>query len=368
MQNTPTIEPRSRAADSARQSGRARLGAGVFGAALGLGLALGGVLIGDRGPAQDVDYARGVSAAFESVSERIAPSVVRIESLQSIGGVLRPIGLGSGFVFSKDGLIVTNEHVVRGADARRVTLLDGRAFVAELVGTDSESDLAVLRIDAHDLVPAPLRTDEPARVGEWVIAVGNPLGLGHSVSAGIVSGRGRETGITTYEDFIQTDAAINPGNSGGPLVDLKGRVIGVNTAVADIRTGSQGIGFAIPAPMVGDIVGQLAECGCVRRGYVGINLTKLSEASVARLHYDGSSRVAVSSVVPGGPAEAAGLVKNDVVTAVDGTSVTSQQSLMARIAKVPPGTTIDLEVYRKERMRVLSVRIAERPNADKPPR
>ncbi|MEM6571286.1 MAG: trypsin-like peptidase domain-containing protein [Planctomycetota bacterium] len=359
---------RTRVTPSRRRLGRARIGAGVFGTALGLGLALGGYFVGERGALPESDYARGVSRAFESVSARIAPSVVRIEALQRFRGGLQPIGQGSGFVLTSDGLIVTNAHVVRGSDAQRLTLLDGRQFLADLVGKDSESDLALLRIDAKDLTPAPLRTDAPARVGEWVVAVGNPLGLGHSVSAGIVSGRGRETGITTYEDFIQTDAAINPGNSGGPLVDLEGRVIGVNTAVADIRLGGQGIGFAIPAPMVDEIVNQLASDGRVRRGYVGINLLELSESYVDQIQYDGSSRVAVRSVVEGGPAQLAGLRKNDIVTSVDGQPVTTLKNLMARIAKVPPGTTVDVEVLRGSRARVLPVRLAERPNVDVPQR
>ncbi|MEM6671892.1 MAG: trypsin-like peptidase domain-containing protein [Planctomycetota bacterium] len=340
-----------------------RIGAGAGLTAIGFGLALGSAFLPERGRAED-EIARGVSAAFERVSADIAPSVVRIESLRAFRGGRQPVGQGSGFVIDRDGLVVTNEHVVRGSDAVRVTLLDGRAFEAEIVGRDSESDLAVLRIDADGLVEAPLRTNEPARVGEWVIAVGNPLGLGHSVSAGIVSGRGRTANITTYEDFIQTDAAINPGNSGGPLVDLEGRVIGVNTAVADVRMGGQGIGFAIPAPMVDFVVGQLARSGRVDRGYVGINLLELSDSAVSRLGYDGASRVAVRSVVEGGPAERAGLRANDLVVAVDDRPVTTLQQLMANIARLSPGTEVEIEVRRDGASRVLPVRLAKRPNAD----
>ena len=238
---------RAAALNSSPKAGSMRTGLGVAGAVLGLALA------GSAHLERQSDVAQGVSQAFETVSERIAPSVVRIESGQRTQGGVRPLGEGSGFVLDESGLIVTNAHVVNGADAIRIQLFDGRAVDAELVGKDTESDLALLRVEAEGLVAAPLRSEEPARVGEWVIAVGNPLGLGHSVSAGIVSGRGRTANITTYEDFIQTDAAINPGNSGGPLVDLQGRIVGVNTAVADIRTGGQGIGFAIPADMVAQV-------------------------------------------------------------------------------------------------------------------
>ena len=275
-----------------------RTGLGVTGALLGLALA--GTAHLDR----EVDVAQGVSRAFEEVSERIAPSVVRIESATRLVGGVRPLGEGSGFVLDEAGLIVTNAHVVNGADAIRVQLIDGRALDAELVGKDIESDLAVLRVEAEGLVAAPLRRDEPARVGEWVIAVGNPLGLGHSVSAGIVSGRGRTANITTYEDFIQTDAAINPGNSGGPLVDLKGRIVGVNTAVADIRMGGQGIGFAIPASMVSEVTAQLARWGEVRRGYVGVNLG--NSASERAGSTTGPEPGRGPERRPGGPAEAPG--------------------------------------------------------------
>ena len=185
---------------------------------------------------------------------------MRIEAFAAAGGMERPLGQGSGVILSEDGLIATNAHVVRRASRVRVSLVDGRAEDARVVGLDVDTDLAVLRIEAEGLV-LPLRADEEARVGEWVLAIGNPLGLDHAVTAGIVSGRGRSASIAAYEDFIQTDAAINPGNSGGPLVDLEGRVIGINTAVANPASGGQGIGFAIPARMVDDVVTELAASG-----------------------------------------------------------------------------------------------------------
>ncbi len=341
-----------------KRAGSMRTGLGVAGAVLGLALA------GTAQLERESDVAQGVSQAFETVSERIAPSVVRIESGRRMQGGVRPLGEGSGFVLDAGGLIVTNAHVVSGADSIRIQLLDGRALDAKLVGADTESDLALLRVEAEGLVAAPLRAEEPARVGEWVIAVGNPLGLGHSVSAGIVSGRGRTANITTYEDFIQTDAAINPGNSGGPLVDLQGRIVGVNTAVADIRMGGQGIGFAIPADMVAQVTDQLARWGEVRRGYVGVNLRELRESELARLEYTGSSRVAVRSVVKGGPAAQAGLKPGDVVVRVNDRPVTSVQSLMAVVASFAPGTEVELEVRRDQLARSVSVQLGERPKPE----
>jgi len=356
--NRPTAPSRDASTSSASRAGSVRTGLGVAGAILGLALA------GSAHLESDADVAQGVSQAFETVSERIAPSVVRIESGRRAEGGTRPLGVGSGFVLDAKGLIVTNAHVVDSADAIRIQLLDGRALDAELVGMDTESDLALLRVEADGLVAAPLRAEEPARVGEWVIAVGNPLGLGHSVSAGIVSGRGRTANITTYEDFIQTDAAINPGNSGGPLVDLQGRIVGVNTAVADIRTGGQGIGFAIPADMVARGTGQLARWGEVRRGYVGVNLREVRESELARLDYSGASRVAVRSVVKGGPAEQAGLESGDVVVRVNDRPVTTVQSLMAVVASFAPGTKVELEVRRDQLARKVSVLLGERPRPE----
>ncbi|MEM8712239.1 MAG: trypsin-like peptidase domain-containing protein, partial [Planctomycetota bacterium] len=362
------IEKNLRGSHVARAAGLKRLFAStaslsVLGTAIGVGLALGGGLVSSFfGSAASVptqekaalvsldEYAaataREVSSAFEQASRQIAPSVVRIESFQRGGGGYFPAGQGSGVILDEDGLIATNAHVVRGSSSLKVILVDGRDFDAKIVGLDNDTDLALLRISAAGLQAARLRTERPARVGEWVIAVGNPLGLGHSVTAGIVSGEGRNQGLTNYDNFLQTDAAINPGNSGGPLVDLDGEVIGINTAVVDTRRGGQGIGFAIPAQMVSDVVGQLAEKGRVSRGYIGVQLSEVERDGFVAGGYEGTSRVMVSGVVDGGPADRAGLEARDIIDRVDGQPVTSLQKLMAMIARLAPGTRVPIEVVR----------------------
>ncbi|MEL6712785.1 MAG: trypsin-like peptidase domain-containing protein [Planctomycetota bacterium] len=304
--------------------------------------------------------ARSVSNAFEAVAEEIAPAVVRIEASVEFRGEERPLGQGSGVFVRADGTIVTNAHVVRGASSVRAALVDGRTFDAEILGVDSATDLAVLRVDGDGTFrAAALRAEEDARVGEWVLAVGNPLGLGHAVTAGIVSGRGRAAQIATYEDFIQTDAAINPGNSGGPLVDLDGRVVGINTAVADTRRGSQGIGFAIPADMVQSVVDQLLTSGRVQRGYLGVELRELEARSASR----GERRVVVARAEPGTPARAAGVRAGDVIVTFEGREVENLKELMDRIAQVRPGREIRLGVLRGDATEVLRVEVAERPRA-----
>ncbi|MFT6109121.1 MAG: serine protease Do [Planctomycetota bacterium] len=338
----------------------------LIGSAIGFGLAIGTAIV-PRSSSPDTDEvgiatAREVSSAFEAASRQIAPSVVRIESFQNGGGGLVPAGQGSGVIIDADGLIATNAHVVRGSSALKIVLVDGRTFDGEIAGLDNETDLALVRIEAEDLVSAKIRKDRPARVGEWVIAVGNPLGLGHSVTAGIVSGRGRSRGITSYDNFIQTDAAINPGNSGGPLVDLDGNVLGINTAVIDTRSGGQGIGFAIPASMVSDVVDQLTENGRVSRGYLGVDLGEVSRDALASLGYKGSSEVRIAGVRGGGPAARAGLRSMDIIDRVDGTYVTTLQNLMAAIARVRPGTEVSVEVVRSGERRSFSVLLAERPD------
>ena len=313
----------------------------------------------------ELSGARSLSAAFQRTSEFVAPSVVRIESFRLLPGErMQPLGEGSGVVVREDGIILTNNHVVRDADGVLVTLSDGRHLIGEIIGTDKESDLAVLRLDAHDLLAAELRVETP-RVGEWVLAIGNPLGLGHTVTAGIVSGLGRsELNIATYEDFIQTDAAINPGNSGGPLIDLDGRVLGINTAMASPASGGQGIGFAIPASMAEKVLDAILLDGKVHRGWLGVQMdTRAGERDMRRLGYEGRSRVLVDTPISGGPAQRAGIRRGDVIESIAGQSVESTRDLLNTIADIRPGREVAVRVWRDGSYQSLPVTLSERPDS-----
>ena len=299
------------------------------------------------GAAQSIDAmaaARGLSEAFQAANRSASPSVV---SIRAGRGYVQAQGSG---VILADGVIVTNNHVVRDFTRFVVTLADGRDFPGVLLGTDPAADLAVVGIDADDLTVAQLRRSEPS-VGEWALAIGNPLGIGHTVTAGIVSAKGRSgLDIAEFEDFIQTDAAINPGNSGGPLVDLEGRVLGINTAVGTSGGESFGLGFAIPARMVAKTLDDILEDGRVRRGYLGVEIRDARG--------DG---VEIHTVRSGTPAARAGLRPGDVVLAVGEHPVSGEKDLMNTIAEYDPGTEVTLEVLRDGRRRDLTLVLAERP-------
>ena len=313
-----------------------------------------------------IEGARALSLAFQAISKQVAPSVVRIEAFAlDEAERLLPLGEGSGVVLSADGVIVTNYHVVRNAEGVLAVLTDGQRFSAEIVGRDPESDLAVLRVEAEGLSPAALRSEDPPRVGEWVLAMGNPLGLGHTVTAGIVSALGRAgLDLAIYEDFIQTDAAINPGNSGGPLVDLDGRVIGINTAMARQSSGS-GIGFAIPAEMVREVVDDILAVGRVERGWLGVEMSLLSDGGARRLSYSGDSRVAIGRVLSGGPAQEGGLQAGDIVESIAGQKVESDRDLLHEIARIRPGTGVAIEVWRSGKQLEFQVVLADRASENK---
>lgn len=342
--------------------GAARRGALRVARTLGpLGAALLAVWFAARAPeSADADVARAVSRTYQEVSAAVAPGVVRIASFATRGGLPVPRGEGSGIVTRADGLVVTNAHVVAEADVVRVAFLDGETVVADVVGVDEESDLALLRVPREGLVALTLRTEQPPRVGEAVLAIGNPLGLGHTVTAGIVSGLGRAVGIATYEDFLQTDAAISPGNSGGPLIDLDGRVVGVNTAVADASRGGQGIGFAIPAAMVADVVGELERSGRVTRGYLGVQLALVDANGVVPRVGPGEF-VGVERVHAGSPAERAGMRVGDVVLAFGDAPVDSVSGMLALVARGTPGDRVPVRVRRGEDELVLELTLAARP-------
>jgi serine protease Do len=272
-------------------------------------------------------------------------------------------GEGSGVIARADGYIVTNNHVVSDADELAVRLGDGREFSAQIVGTDPDSDLAVLKINAHDLVPAQLGDSNAAEVGDWVVAVGDPFGLDHTVTAGIISAKGRgELGLATFENFIQTDAAINPGNSGGPLVDMDGDVIGINTAITTRNGGSMGIGFAIPSNMVRIVVDSIVEHGTVQRGWLGVMIQPLTADLARSFGYDGTNGALVGDVVEGAPAAKAGLKAGDIIVGFDKQPVTSSHDLLLSVAGQPPDKDIVLEIFRDGQRKNLELHLGRRPS------
>lgn len=275
-------------------------------------------------------------------------------------------GLGSGVIATADGYALTNNHVIEGADEILVALSDGRRVEAKLVGTDPESDVAVLKIDAPNLPAIAFGRAEDLKVGDVVLAIGNPFGVGQTVTAGIVSALGRNNlGINRYENFIQTDAAINQGNSGGALVDARGRLIGINTAIYSRTGGSIGIGFAIPATLVADVMGQLIRTGKVVRGYFGIEPVDVTPELVEALKLNRNEGVLVRGVQRSAPAGKAGMEPGDIVLTINGSAVRDTPDLLAQIAKLAPGSTAQVKVLRRDKEVDLAVEVAERPAAQR---
>ena len=284
-------------------------------------------------------------------------------------------GSGTGVIVSESGVVVTNNHVVRDSDQIRVTLNDGRTVEAKLIGADPKTDIAVLKIEAEVLQAATFGDSDLTEVGEWVLAIGSPFELDQTVTAGIISAKSRgDVGIADYEDFLQTDAAINPGNSGGPLVDLKGRVIGINTAIASRSGASMGVGFAIPSNMVRSVVESILETGEVNRGQLGAMISDLTPELADTFGYHVSKGVLVNDVVPKSAAEKAGLKAGDIVTHFNGRQMMRQHQLRSAIARSRPGTENMLTVFRGGDLVEVKVRLgklnetigAERPNTERP--
>lgn len=330
----------------------------------------------DQATAAELASARGLSRVFQSVAKRLDQSVVNITqfSEQYVRRTMwdRPerallqSGLGSGVIISKDGYILTNHHVVSGAEQLKVRLADGRELEGKVVGSDELTDIAVVKIDGPDLVPAEFADSDKLEVGEWVVAIGSPFGFSSTVTSGIVSAKGRTdvklpTGNEAYQDFIQTDAAINPGNSGGPLLNLEGKIVGINSAIATRTGGYEGIGFAIPSNMARSVMDTILKNGRVVRGYLGIDL---EEIPADELRKDGiRSGVRVTTVADKSPAEAAGLKPGDIITAYQGKPADNFKRLRAQIALTSPGTEAKLEVVRDGKKQTVSVALEDKDRA-----
>jgi serine protease Do len=368
-------------ARAVRFDGRA-YAAGAF--LLGLLLAL-AIVLGAQ-PAS----ARGAPESFADLADKLLPSVVNISSTQVVregrgpdipqappgspfgdmfrdffnrnqqGAPRRASSLGSGFIIDAAGLVVTNNHVIDGADEITVTLSDDSQHKATLVGRDPKTDLALLKIDAGRALPHVEWGDSRgARVGDWVVAIGNPFGLGGTVTAGIISARQRDINQGPYDSFLQTDASINRGNSGGPMFSLDGRVIGVNTAIFSPTGGSVGVGFAIPASIAERVIAQLRDFGQTRRGWLGVRIQSVTDEIAESIGLGKARGALVSSVTENGPAEKSGIKAGDVILTYDGKPVASMRELPRIVAETDIGKSVPVEVWRNERLQTVAVQIGE---------
>ncbi len=300
------------------------------------------------------EAAQLVSRALQEVAQASEPSVVQVRALARSrrGGSPRRLQDGSGVALTADGVVVTNEHVVRGADLVQVILSDGSLHPATVLGRDTRTDLAALRVEGIALRPMPL-AEAPPRVGELVLAMGNPLGFGHTVTLGVVNGLGRsDLDIAQFEDYIQTDAAINPGNSGGPLVDLAGRAVGINVAMGLRSNGDEGLAFAIPARMVRHVVDQLVAHGTVRHARFGASLHPSYQfprvaADDLAAGYTGRSRVKLREVDTDSPAAKAGLTSGDILLGIGTRRLTDEQSFRNAVMEAAPGDVVDVVTWRR---------------------
>ncbi|MFQ5810124.1 MAG: trypsin-like peptidase domain-containing protein [Armatimonadota bacterium] len=328
---------------------------------------------------------RELGRAFAAVAEKTTPAVVNVNTSTVIPGRRVPLfrhpfseflfgdvfggrmlrepdrevrSLGSGVVVSPEGHVITNYHVVAGAQQIRVTLSDEQEFEAEIVGTDPLTDIAVIKLAGTDLPTVTWGDSDALRIGEWVVAVGSPFGLGQTVTAGIVSAKGRTNPeIVGYADLLQTDAAINPGNSGGALLNTAGEVVGINTAIISRGGGSEGIGFAIPSNTARRVLEALLRDGEVVRGWIGILVQRLSGAERARLGAPAEARVQIGNLLRRSPAHSAGLWPDDVVISFEGTNITSTSQLRDLIANSPINGEADIAVWRPRERRQLTLRV-----------
>ncbi len=330
-------------------------------------------------------HARSAPDSFADLAEELLPTVVNIATTQVVEGQRgqefeeffkefferrggepppqeqrRASSLGSGFIIDASGYIVTNNHVIAEADEITVRLHDDTLLQATVVGRDEKTDLALLKVESDKPLPAAKwGKSEKTRIGDWVVAIGNPFGLGGTVTAGIVSARQRDINSGPYDDFIQTDAAINRGNSGGPMFNIDGEIIGVNTAIFSPSGGSVGIGFAIPSSLVKNIVAQLREHGEVRRGWLGVRIQTVTEELAEGLRLESVHGALVASVTEGGPAEAAGIEQGDVVLEFNGRIVPDMRKLPRMVAETPIGEAVDVVVWRKGERKTFKVDLGE---------
>ncbi len=328
-------------------------------------------------PGGPVSYADAVDAAAPAVvnvyttkivTERASPLYKDPIFRYFFGDRLAPrqrleTSLGSGVIVSDQGYILTNNHVIEGAADIQVALRDGRSIEATLVGTDSDTDLAVLKIGMQDLPAITFGSSDKLRVGDVVLAIGNPFGVGQTVTIGIASATGRNrVGISTFENFIQTDAAINPGNSGGALINALGQLVGINTAIFSRSGGSQGIGFAIPVDLAKDVMSQIIETGHVVRGWLGVEGQDITPQLAESFGLQGVRGVIIAGVQRSGPAARAGLRPGDILTHINGEPVIDSKTAMTLIAGFPPGTRITLRILRAGLVMELEAVVAERPS------
>ncbi len=322
--------------------------------------------------------------SFAPAANKVIPTVVNVFTQQKIRNPAHPAmqdpifryffgdrqdarprqasNLGSGVIVSANGYILTNHHVVEAADEIQVALADGRTLPARVVGADPETDLAVLKIDADTLPAITFAQPDSIKVGDWVLAIGNPFGVGQTVTAGIVSALGRtHLGINTFENFIQTDAAINPGNSGGALVDSSGNLVGVNSAIYSRTGGSQGIGFAIPVSIARQVMEQIIKSGSVTRGWVGVEVQDLTPELAESFNLKNAEGALIAGVLKGGPANAGGVRPGDILLAVNGKTVSDSASLLNLIAELKPGVEAQLKVARKQHVLDLKIQVGRRP-------
>lgn len=347
--------------------------------------------------AESQNYAKALEEAFIKVADEVGPAVVSISTVhtekvsprQQFGPFgddeffrqffkdffgempereFQRRGLGSGFVIDADGYILTNQHVVEGADKIEITLADGRKFPAKVKGQDERSDLAVLKINAKDLHAVELGDSDNVRIGQWAIAVGNPFGIAAkpTVTVGVVSALNRSLPRTVhrerdYSDLIQTDAAINPGNSGGPLVDIEGRVIGINVAIITTTGGYQGIGFAIPVNIAKRVLGDLIQGRKVLYGWLGVNVQELDEDLAKQFGLSEAKGILVAKVLPGSPAEKGKMKEGDIIKTFDGKNIDNVRELLKLVGRAPIGKKVKVGILRDKKEMTLEIEIAQRP-------